>query len=134
MNLCHERFDLAVGGELATRGPIGLSDVAEAPWVLPPPETHYTWAWLSACRSAGFEPRVSHEITDTAASLALARAGIAVAPATPLMRRLLRSDVSVVRIRETVERQVVLIHHRADRDRPTITATIAAASQAIRSV
>ena len=57
-------------------------------WILPPESTQYGRAIRSGFRRHGFEPRVVHEVTDTAASLQLAAAGLGATVMTGLMRRL----------------------------------------------
>jgi DNA-binding transcriptional LysR family regulator len=72
---------------------------------------------------------VVHEVTDTAAAILLATDGLGVTPVTPLMLHLGVRSPRIVTLHEPVERAVVLIRHRADRDRPTITAVARVAEQ-----
>ena len=56
-------------------------------WILPPETTQYGRAIRSGFRRLGLEPRVVHEVTDTAASLQLAAAGLGATVMTGLMCR-----------------------------------------------
>lgn len=121
--LYRERFSVAVPpGTLAGAEVVSLSELAESDWILPDPRTHYGQAVLTVCRRAGVEPRVRHEVTDTAASLALVEAGVGIAPVTGLMLGLRPSRVDVVRLTETFERDIVAITRAVAQTRPTVAA------------
>ena len=72
VRLRSERFGVAVSVSSALPARVRLADLADQPWVLPPPDTQYGRALLTACRRAGFEPDVRHQVVDTAATLTLA--------------------------------------------------------------
>jgi DNA-binding transcriptional LysR family regulator len=132
VQLASERFALAVGPELTAPPVVDLAHTSEWEWILTPAGTYFGQAIRNACRAAGFEPRVAHAITDTPASLALAAAGHGVTPVTPLMARLARSpSTRVLTLTEDVRRDLVLVRHRADRDRPTVRAASAAVRRAV---
>lgn len=121
--LYRERFSVAVPpGTLAGAEVVSLSELAESDWILPDPRTHYGQAVLTVCRRAGVEPRVRHEVTDTAASLALVEAGVGIAPVTGLMLGLRPSRVDVVRLTDTFERDIVAITRAVAQTRPTVAA------------
>jgi DNA-binding transcriptional LysR family regulator len=79
-------------------------------WILPPDTSQYGRAIRSGFRRLGFEPRVVHEVTDTAASLQLAAAGLGATVMTGLMRRLNTGlELTALHMREPLTRQIVLI-------------------------
>jgi DNA-binding transcriptional LysR family regulator len=89
---------------------IETAQLSELDWILPPDTSHYGRAIRSGFRRLGFEPRVVHEVTDTAASLQLAAAGLGATVMTGLMRRLNTGlDLTALRMREPLTRQIVLI-------------------------
>lgn len=133
--LLRERFALAVpSGALPTIGEtiigettiggISLADTGLLGWILPDLDTHYSRAVLSVCRRAGVEPDVRHQVTDTAASLALVEAGVGVTPVTDLMLRLRPSRFRVLPLAESFERHIVVIVRAAAQRRPTVAALI----------
>ncbi|MGP4030084.1 LysR family transcriptional regulator [Actinomadura sp. 3N407] len=125
VRLYRERFSLAVPtGTLPGVDPISLSDTESLGWILPAAESHYGRAIRTVCRRAGVEPDVRHEVTDTAASLALVEAGVGAAPVTDLMTRLRPSRFDVVGLAETFERHIVVIARAAAQDRPTVAALV----------
>jgi DNA-binding transcriptional LysR family regulator len=125
VRLRSERFGLAMSLTRETpAGPLRLIDAADWDWILPAPATDYGRAFRSACRRAGFEPRVVHEVTDTATSMAMTGAGLGVAPVTDLMLRLRSEGIISVPLRDLVERHVVVAVRSSARHRPSIEALI----------
>lgn len=103
-------------GARATAAPAQARDYIETEqlgdldWILPPDTSQYGRAIRSGFRRLGFEPRVVHEVTDTAASLQLAAAGLGATVMTGLMRRLNTGlDLTALHMREPLTRQIVLI-------------------------
>ncbi|WP_432563908.1 LysR family transcriptional regulator [Kineococcus sp. SYSU DK003] len=125
-----ERFGLAVAGDAGGPGRIDLRDAREWPWILTPEATPFGRAVRSACRLAGFEPDVVHEVTDTSAALLLAARGLGATPVTPLMRQLTTVPARVVELSDLLERRILLVRHRADAERPTVNAL----TEVLRSV
>ncbi len=123
--LSRERFSLAVpAGVMAGRQQVSLADAGELGWILPSVRSYYGRAVLTACRRAGFEPRVLHEVTDTAATLALVEAGVGVSVVTDLMLRLRPSRLDVLELRETMERHIVVVFRSFAEHRPTVAALV----------
>ncbi|MGN9758018.1 LysR substrate-binding domain-containing protein [Streptomyces sp. SD31] len=123
--LYRERFSLAVpAGTMAGRRVVSLADTQDLLWIMPSTTSYYGRAVLTACRRAGVEPEVRHEVTDTAATLALVEAGVGVSTVTDLMLRLRSSRFDVVELSETVERHIVVVFRSAAEHRPTVTALV----------
>ncbi|MBU3866875.1 LysR family transcriptional regulator [Streptomyces sp. 4503] len=147
MELSRERFSLAVPTGTMSAGPgrsggsgqagpsgsrsgrsgrqkVSLADTREQGWILPPAGSYYGRAVLTACRRAGFEPQVLHEVTDTAATLALVEAGVGVSVVTDLMLRLRPSRLDVLELHETMERHIVVVFRSFAEHRPTVAALV----------
>jgi DNA-binding transcriptional LysR family regulator len=123
--LYRERFSLAVPtGSMDGREEISLADTQHLRWILPWADSYYGRAVRTACRRAGVEPDVRHEVTDTAATLALVEAGIGVSTVTDLMLSLRASRFDVVRLRETIERHIVVVFRSSAERRPTVAALV----------
>ncbi|GHG88357.1 LysR family transcriptional regulator [Streptomyces lanatus] len=123
--LYRERFSLAVPtGSMGAREEISLTETQHLRWILPWADSYYGRAVRTACRRAGVEPDVRHEVTDTAATLALVESGIGVSTVTDLMLRLRASRFDVVRLRETIERHIVVVFRSAAEGRPTVAALL----------
>lgn len=123
--LYRERFSLAVPtGMMTGRQMIELADTQALGWILPSADSYYGRAVRTACRRAGVEPDVQHVVTDTATTLALVEAGIGVSTVTDLMLRLRSSRFDVVRLRETIERHVVVVFRACSEHRPSVKALV----------
>lgn len=125
VRLFRERFSLAVPEHaLPDVSSVSLAETGGVGWVLPDLDTHYGRAILTVCRRAGLEPDVRHQVTDTAATLALVEAGVGVTPVTGLMTRLRPSRFRVLDLTERFERHVVVIVRTSSRRRPSVAALI----------
>lgn len=110
--LHEETFGIAVAARSGDprRGEVDVATLAELDWILPPPSSQYGRALRSGFRSRGFEPRVVHEVTDTAASLQLAAAGLGATVVTDLMRRLNPTlELRRLEMPDALTRRIVLI-------------------------
>ncbi|MEI5099416.1 LysR substrate-binding domain-containing protein [Streptomyces sp. PmtG] len=119
-----EHFSLATPPGLLPQAALSLPATRSLPWILPPAATFYGRAIRTACRRAGVEPRVDHEVTDTAAALALVEAGIGVTPVTPLMLHLRPSRVDVIPLADPPLRHIVAVHRTTPAPSPTLTALL----------
>lgn len=123
--LYQERFSLAVPtGSVEGRGEVALADTRGLGWILPSADSYFGRAVRTACRRAGIEPDVRHEVTDTAATLALVEAGIGVSTVTDLMLGLRASRFDVVRLRETIKRHIVVVFRSSAERRPMVAALV----------
>ncbi|MFD8388687.1 LysR family transcriptional regulator [Streptomyces sp. NPDC059680] len=122
--LSMERFSLAAPTcAMPGRHKVSLADTRDLGWILPSAGSYYGRAVLTACRRAGFEPRVLHEVTDTAATLALVEAGVGVSVVTDLMLRLRPRRLDVLELQEVMERHIVVYRSFAEH-RPTVAALV----------
>jgi DNA-binding transcriptional LysR family regulator len=124
--LRRERFSLAVpAGSMPSDGPVSLASTGPpVGWILPPEDTHYGLAIRTACRRAGIEPELRHEVVDTAVSLALVEAGIGVSTVTDLMLRLRPSRFDVLPLAEPFERHIVAVVRVSAEHRPNVAAAV----------
>jgi DNA-binding transcriptional LysR family regulator len=128
-----ERFALAAPAAWNLAGPMSVRAAADHGWILPPEDTNYGRAVRAACRRAGFEPRVTHLVTDTAVSLAMVGQGVGVTMTTPMMLALAPArGLQTVAITEDVLRHVVLIRRAADRDRPIVRAVTSVIEEVVQ--
>jgi DNA-binding transcriptional LysR family regulator len=126
VRLYRERFSLAVpAGSWPRPGAVSLADTGPPlGWILPPEDTHYGQAIRVACRRAGVEPELRHEVNDTAASLALVEAGIGVSTVTGLMLRLRPSRCDIRPLTETFERHIAAVVRTSADQRPSVAALV----------
>ena len=77
---------------LAARRRVRLAALADDPWIVGAPDAASS-VIVSACRDAGFEPRVAFETDDALATQSPVAAGLGVSLTTPWLRATLREDV-----------------------------------------
>lgn len=111
---------------------IGL--LRDLDWILPPEGTQYGRALRSGLRRRNVEPRVVHEVTDTAASLQLASAGLGATLTTPLMLRLNPGDLVTLRIDDPVTRRIVLLSRRDVEERQPVRVFVEEAQTAVSAL
>jgi DNA-binding transcriptional LysR family regulator len=132
VRLRREPFELAVPtGALNVREKIELADTANLDWILPPAGSVFGLALRHVCRRHGVEPRVRHEVTDTAVSLALVEAGLGIAPVTESMLRLRPSEVDRFALREPFARDVVAVVRTIAATRPSVAALLDLLSESV---
>lgn len=130
VELRRESFSIAMAAdETDGQGPLDAVDLRRRSWIMPPASSQYGTAIRTGLRCRGIEPTIVHEVTDTAASLHLASAGLGITVITPMMRRL--SAGLPLRVRpmpDPMTRDVVLLVPQAHRQRP-VTAFVDIARQ-----
>lgn len=115
-------------------GPVALTDLAEAPWILSGPRSHFGRAIRIACRGAGFEPEVRHEAGEQSTALALVGAGLGVTLASDLGLGTSDADVDVVPLADAITRTVSITHRERDSRREPLRAFVAAFGEAARGM
>jgi molybdate transport repressor ModE-like protein len=95
---------------------VRLSDLADHDWVISGPTTYYGRAIRAACREAGFEIRVIHEVDEQATALVMVANGLGVTLVSDLGRTFLPdSGVAVHDLTRPLRRQILLAHRERDR-------------------
>ena len=122
--------DPAAGGA----GEIALADLAEAPWVLAHPRSHFGRAVRIACREAGFEPDIRHEAGEQSTALALVAAGLGVTLASDLGLSTSPADVEVLPLSDGLTRTVSIAYRERDARRRPLQAFVEAFTEAAREM
>lgn len=127
-----ERFHLAISDRRkASSGPASLAEFADEGWILAPANSQYGLAMRYACRRAGFEPHVEHEVTDTASSLAMVSADLGIAPVTDLMLALRGKGTRTVALREDIRRELVLAYRSNPHPQPGVQTVLDIISESV---
>lgn len=94
-----------------------LADLAEHPWVLAGPTSHFGRAVRMACQRSGFEPRINHEVGEQATALAMVAAGLGVTLVSDLGLTLPPPGIEVVALTDPLMRTISIAHRGADTQR-----------------
>ncbi|QXF80900.1 DNA-binding transcriptional regulator, LysR family [Rhodococcus pyridinivorans] len=119
-----ERLHAAVPPGTVPAGTIALADLAEHPWVLAGPNSHFGRAVSLACQRAGFEPRINHEVGEQATALAMVAAGLGVTLVSDLGLTLSSPGVEVVALTEPLVRTISIAHRGVASERPPLRLVI----------
>lgn len=99
-----------------------LAYANDTDWILPPLDSAFGKAARFACAASGIDPRVTHTVTDTAVSIAMAESGTGITLATPLMMTLHPTTSPLGRLTGGSTRDIVATVRTASLDRPSVAA------------
>jgi DNA-binding transcriptional LysR family regulator len=110
LRIATERFGVGVAATKRLGRVLRLSDLAREQWILPPENSKCRHAIFTACRRAGFEPNVVHNVDDTALSLTLAAQGLGITITTPMTLTLLPAPgLTCHEVTDDIHRDLVAI-------------------------
>jgi DNA-binding transcriptional LysR family regulator len=121
-----ERMHAAVPEGSVPAESVQLLELAEHPWILAGPRSHFGHAVRLACQRAGFEPKIDHEVGEQATALAMVGAGLGVTLVSDLGLTLRPPGVDIVALTEPVMRTVSVAHRTSSGTRPSLQLVIEA--------
>lgn len=124
-----ERLHAAVPTGAVPGDTVSLLGLAEQPWILAGPRSHFGKAVRIACHRSGFEPRIAHTVEEQPTALALVGGGLGVTLVSDLALPLLPPGVDIVALHEPVMRTVSTAHRATAAPRTSIDLFI----QAVRT-
>lgn len=128
--IAEERLHAAVPAGALPSPTVELLALAEHPWILAGPRSHFGRAVRIACQAGGFEPTVEHEVGEQATALAMVAAGLGVTLVSDLGLTLCPPGVDIVALTEPVTRTVSVAYRTGNARRPALQLVI----DAVRSV
>lgn len=125
-----ELYLAAPAGQFDPRA-VRLADLADRDWVMSGPRTYYGRAVRAACRAAGFEIQIVHQVDEQATALAMVGAGLGITLMSDLGRPFLpATGVDVLELKGTLHRQLLLAHATASGGRPAVRVFLESAARA----
>ena len=110
-----DRLQLAALTGQFSSSKVRLADLADRDWVISGPNTYYGRAIRSACRQAGFEIRITHEVDEQATALAMVAEGLGVTLISDLGHTFLPDrGITVHDLTHPLRRQILLAHREGD--------------------
>lgn len=113
---------------------VALTDLAGQRWVLAHARSHFGRAVRIACREAGFEPDIRHEVGEQSTTLALVGAGLGVTLASDLGLSTSPADVDVIPLTDALTRTVSIAYRERDARRRPLQAFVEAFTEAAREM
>ncbi|GLZ48409.1 LysR family transcriptional regulator [Actinomycetospora sp. NBRC 106375] len=125
--LGRDQIHLAAPAGTAHRPGVELGALADEDWILSGPDTYWGRAVRTACRRAGFDPRVRHRADSSATAAAMVAAGLGVTLVSDLGRIFCPpAGVDVVPLARPLSRTIVAVHLPHTGERPTARAVLEA--------
>ncbi len=115
-----ERLHAAVPAGAVPSATTTLPELAEHPWIISGPRSHFGRAVRIACQRSGFEPTINHEVGEQATALAMVAAGLGVTLVSDLALPLCPPGVDVVALTEPVMRTVSIAYRTGNTRRPSL--------------
>ncbi|MFE5707602.1 LysR family transcriptional regulator [Rhodococcus sp. ACS1] len=119
-----ERLHAALPPGTVSARTMALADLAEHPWILAGPTSHFGRAVRSACQRCGFEPKINHEVGEQATALAMVSAGLGVTLVSDLGLTLRPPGMDVVALTEPVMRTISIAHRGTEAHRQPLQLVI----------
>jgi len=115
-----ERLHAAVPRGSIPGDTVSLHQLAEHPWILAGPRSHFGRAVRIACHRTGFGPRIAHTVEEQPTALALVGGGHGVTLVSDLALSLLPPGVDVLALEKPVMRTVSTAHRVTSTPRRSI--------------
>ncbi|MEV7551227.1 LysR family transcriptional regulator [Amycolatopsis sp. NPDC089917] len=125
-----ERLHAAVPAGAVPAGSASLTELAEHPWILASPKSHFGRAVRTACHRHGFEPKINHEVEEQSTAMAMVRAGLGVTLVSDLGLGLRPPGIDVVALTTPLLRTVSIAYRTTTSRRPALQLVIGAVRDA----
>lgn len=128
--ICMESMHVAVPPGTVEGDTVALAELADQPWILSGPRSQFGRAVRMACREAGFDPAVRHEVGEQSTALSMVAAGLGVTMVSDLGLQLLPEGLDIVSVEEDFSRTVSVVSRSRDADRASLDAVVTASLDA----
>ncbi|EKA61606.1 LysR family transcriptional regulator [Janibacter hoylei PVAS-1] len=99
---------------------VSLTALADFPWILAGPRSHFGRAVRVECHAHGFDPRIVHTVEEQFTALAMIASGLGVTLVSDLGLTLLPPGVDVIPLDEPILRTVSIAQRASSTPRPSI--------------
>jgi DNA-binding transcriptional LysR family regulator len=134
-SIAEDHFHLAVPAADPLEGPVvALADLADRKFIASPPAMSCGRCIVTACRDAGFEPDIVHQLDDYPTSLHLIAAGQGISLVPDLGLVHVPRGVRILDLDPPVSRTIQLAYRSASAERPAVMAVRDALLQVARGL
>jgi DNA-binding transcriptional LysR family regulator len=119
-----ERLHAAVPAGAVPAATTSLSELAEHPWILAGPRSHFGRAVRLACQGSGVQPTINHEVGEQATALAMVAAGLGVTLVSDLGLSVCPPGVDVRALTEPLTRTVSIAYRTGNSRRQSLQLVI----------
>lgn len=119
-----ERLHVAAPSGVLGEGPVALSDLAEHPWILSGPRSHFGRAVQAACLRNGFQLRITHEVDEQSTAMAMVAAGLGITLVSDLGLALAPPGMDALPLTTPITRTVSVVYRSTAARRPALQMVI----------
>jgi DNA-binding transcriptional LysR family regulator len=119
-----ERLHVAAPAGALGEGPVALSDLAEHPWILSGPRSHFGRAVQAACLRSGFQLRITHEVDEQSTAMAMVAAGLGITLVSDLGLTLAPPGMDALPLTTPITRTVSIVYRSTAARRPALQMVI----------
>jgi DNA-binding transcriptional LysR family regulator len=121
-----ERLHAAVPAGAVPAAAVALLELAEHPWILSSPSSHFGQAVRSACRRSGFEPDITHVVEEQSTAMAMVAAGLGITLVSDLGLTFRPAGVDILALTGPVMRTVSIVTRANAPRRPALNLVVEA--------
>jgi DNA-binding transcriptional LysR family regulator len=119
-----ERLHAAVPVGAVLANTVALDELAEHPWILASPRSHFGRAMRVACLRHGFSPKINHEVEEQSTAMAMVAAGLGVTLVSDLGLSFRPPGIDIVALTTPLMRTVSIAYRTTASRRPALNLVI----------
>jgi DNA-binding transcriptional LysR family regulator len=119
-----ERLHVAAPTGVLGPGPVALSELAEHPWILSSPKSHFGKAVRAACSRSGFDLKITHEVEEQSTAMAMVAAGLGISLVSDLGLTQRPEGMDAIALSTPITRTVSLVYRSTALRRPALNMVI----------
>ncbi|MBA0125772.1 LysR family transcriptional regulator [Haloechinothrix sp. YIM 98757] len=119
-----ERLHVAAPAGTLGSGPVDLADLADQPWILSGPKSHFGTAVRAACLRNGFDLRITHEVEEQSTAMSMVAAGLGVTLVSDLGLQLRPPGMDALALTAPITRTVSIVYRSTALRRPALNLII----------
>lgn len=119
-----ERLHVAAPAGTLGPGPVALSDLAEHPWILTSPKSHFGTAVRAACLRSGFNLSITHEVEEQSTAMSMVAGGLGITIVSDLGLTLRPPGMDALALTSPITRTVSVVYRSTALRRPALTMVI----------
>lgn len=119
-----ERLHVAAAAGTLGEGPIALPDLAEHPWILSGPKSHFGAAVRAACLRSGFKLEITHQVDEQSTAMSMVAAGLGITLVSDLGLMLAPPGMDALPLTAPITRTISIVYRSTALRRPALNMVI----------
>ncbi|MGH3518774.1 MAG: LysR substrate-binding domain-containing protein [Haloechinothrix sp.] len=119
-----ERLHVAASAGALGAGPVALSDLAQHPWILSSPKSHFGTAVRAACLRNGFELKITHEVEEQSTAMSMVAGGLGITLVSDLGLSMRPPGMDALALTTPITRTVSIVYRSTALRRPALNMVV----------